>query len=182
MNFRQGQTVVYPHHGPARIVAIKDRVVKGERVGYLDLVVIGSDLSVSVPRANAVEVGVRPMLKGEEFNEVFAVMQAPSSGVETLWARRIKANSEKLASGEIRGAAEVVRDLTRRDAEKPLSLAERQMLGQAKRPIASELAVALDVPVEAAEAMIEYIIGAEEPIDWAAARSRRKEFTAALAA
>lgn len=182
MNFSEGQIVVYPHHGPARIAAIADRNVRGERVQYLELVVLGSDLMVSVPHANAVEVGVRPMLAGDEFNELFTVLNAPSEGVETLWARRIKANNEKLASGEIRGAAEVVRDLTRRDAEKPLSLAERQMLGQAKRPLASELSVALDIPVEGAEAMIEYVIGAEERFDWAAAQARRAEFAGVLAA
>ena len=45
MTFEVGETVVYPHHGAARIIDIRQRKVRGEEKTYLQLEVAqgGSD-------------------------------------------------------------------------------------------------------------------------------------------
>jgi CarD family transcriptional regulator len=53
-------------------------------------------------------------------------------------------NKDKIRSGDVREIAEVIRDLSLRDAEKPLSSGERQLLAQAKRILSSELRWSLD--------------------------------------
>ena len=44
MVFKVGETVVYPHHGAARIEEIKTRTIRGEEKLYLKLKVAQGDL------------------------------------------------------------------------------------------------------------------------------------------
>src|SRR5215831_14628533 len=53
MTFKVGDTVVYPHHGAARIEEIETRSIKGEDRTYLVLKVDKGDLTVRVPADNA---------------------------------------------------------------------------------------------------------------------------------
>ena len=46
------ETVVYPHHGAAKIVEVKNRKVRGETQKYLQLKVAQGDLTIWVPAAN----------------------------------------------------------------------------------------------------------------------------------
>src|SRR5436305_15314821 len=50
MSFKVGDTVVYPHHGAARIEAVESRTIKGEEKTYLVLKVDKGDLTVRVLR------------------------------------------------------------------------------------------------------------------------------------
>src|SRR6266699_1999587 len=96
MSFKVGDTVVYPHHGAARIEAVETRT--------------------------------------------------------------IKANLEKLASGDVNKVAEVVRDLWRRDRERGLSAGEKRMLAKARQILVSELALAEKTNEDKAEALLDEVL------------------------
>src|SRR6202042_1924362 len=142
MSFKVGDTVVYPHHGAARIEEIETRSIKGEEKSYLVLKVDKGDLTVRVPADNAELVGVRDVVGQEGLEKVFEVLRAPYTEEPTNWSRRYKANLEKLASGDVNKVAEVVRDLWRRDRERGLSAGEKRMLAKARQILVSELALA----------------------------------------
>ena len=114
MSFKVGDTVVYPHHGAARIEAVETRTIKGEDRTYLVLKVDKGDLTVRVPADNAELVGVRDVVGADGLERVFEVLRAPHTEEPTNWSRRYKANLEKLASGDVNKVAEVVRDATSR--------------------------------------------------------------------
>ena len=101
MTFKVGDTVVYPHHGAARIEEIEIRSIKGEDRTYLVLKVDKGDLTVRVPADNAELVGVRDVVGQEGLERVFEVLRAPYTEEPTNWSRRYKANLEKLASGDV---------------------------------------------------------------------------------
>ena len=63
MDFKVGDTVVYPHHGAAVVEAIEQREMRGEVVDYLVLQIHQSDLTVRVPAMNAELVGVRDAIR-----------------------------------------------------------------------------------------------------------------------
>ena len=109
MTFKVGDTVVYPHHGAARIEEIEIRSIKGEDRTYLVLKVAQGDLTVLVPAENAEVVGVRDVVGQEGLDRVFEVLRAPHTEEPTNWSRLYKANGEKLASGDVNKVAEVVR-------------------------------------------------------------------------
>ena len=77
MSFTVGDTVVYPHHGAARIEAVETRTIKGEEKTYLVLKVDKGDLTVRVPADNAELVGVRDVVGAEGLERVFEVLRAP---------------------------------------------------------------------------------------------------------
>ena len=142
MVFEVGETVVYPHHGAAKIEEIKMRTIKGEEKMYLKLRVAQGDLTIEVPAENVDLVGVRDVVGKEGLEHVFDVLRAEFTEEPTNWSRRYKANLEKLASGDVIKVAEVVRDLWRRDHDRGLSAGEKRMLAKARQILVSELALA----------------------------------------
>src|SRR5215475_11604388 len=158
MTFKVGDTVVYPHHGAARIEEIEIRAIKGEDKTYLVLKVDKGDLTVRVPADNAELVGVRDVVGQEGLERVFEVLRAPYTEEPTNWSRRYKANLEKLASGDVNKVAEVVRDLWRRDRERGLSAGEKRMLAKARQILISELALAEGTNEDKAELVLDEVL------------------------
>lgn len=158
MLFEVGETVVYPHHGAATIIEVKERVIKGETKKYLKLNVTQGDLVIEVPADNVDLVGVRDVIGQEGLDKVFEVLRAPFTEEPTNWSRRYKANLEKLASGDVIKVSEVVRDLWRRDQDRGLSAGEKRMLAKAKQILVSELALAEKTDEEKAGAILDEVL------------------------
>lgn len=150
MDFSVGDTVVYPHHGAARIEAVEQREVGGETLDFLVLQILQSDLVVRVPAKNADRVGVRDVVDDEGLQRVFSVLRATDVEEAGNWSRRYKANQERLASGDVNKVAEVVRDLWRRDQDRGLSAGEKRMLAKARQILVGELALAKELDQEKA--------------------------------
>lgn len=158
MTFKVGETVVYPHHGAARIEAIETRMIKGEETTYLVLKVAQGDLTVMVPANKADYVGVRDVVGQDGLDRVFDVLRAPHTEEPTNWSRRYKANLEKLASGDVIKVAEVVRDLWRRERDRGLSAGEKRMLAKARQILVSELALAENTNEDKAETILDEVL------------------------
>ena len=158
MVFKVGETVVYPHHGAARIEEINTRTIRGEEKLYLKLKVAQGDLIIEVPAENCDLVGVRDVVSKEGLNKVFEVLRTPYAEEPTNWSRRFKANLEKLASGDVIKVAEVVRDLWRRDKARGLSAGEKRMRAKARQVLVSELALAEKTDEEKAETILDEVL------------------------
>ena len=148
MEFSVGDTVVYPHHGAAKIEEIIERELNGESVQYLVLQILQSDLNIQVPAKNAELVGVRDVVGEEGLLKVFSVLRETDVEEAGNWSRRYKANQERLGSGDINKVAEVVRDLWRRDQDRGLSAGEKRMLSKARQVLVGELSLAEGVDDE----------------------------------
>lgn len=158
MQFVVGETVVYPHHGAAKIIEIKQRVIRGEEKMYLKLNVAQGDLTIEVPAENVDLVGVRDVIGKEGLDQVFEVLRTPYAEEPTNWSRRYKANLEKLASGDVIKVSEVVRDLWRRDQDRGLSAGEKRMLAKARQILVSELALAEKTGEEQAASRLDEVL------------------------
>ncbi len=158
MAFKVGETVVYPHHGAATIEEIVTRKVKGEDTEYLVLRVNQGDLMIQVPAANVEDVGVRDVVDERGVEEVLDVLREADVEEPSNWSRRFKANQEKISNGDIVRVSEVVRDLSRRDADKGLSAGEKRMLMKARQILTSELALAREIDEEAAGELLDEVL------------------------
>lgn len=155
MNFTTGQVVVHPHHGPATVKKVDTRTIRKEKVTYVQLDVHNSDLVVTMPENRAAEVGVRPAVDLAGVEEIIDVLLAPSPEQETVWSRRIKANGDRLRTGEILIIAALIRDLARSNEEKRLAFGEMKLLRDASGPFITELALVLSLPEDKISAMID---------------------------
>ena len=158
MSYTIGETVVYPHHGAARIEDIYTRKIRGVEKTYFKLRVMQGDLEIQVPADMLEDVGVRDVSDDQQLEHVFTVLRAEQIEEPANWSRRYKANSEKLASGDVVKVAEVVRDLTRRDADRHPSAGEKRMLAQARQVLGSEVALARQVSEDDALELLDEIL------------------------
>jgi CarD family transcriptional regulator len=162
MQFEEGRTVIHPQHGPATVVEVFSRSVNGARRDFIGLQVHRSDLRIGVPVDRADEVGLRPVSAAAQVEELLGVLRAPTGEQEETWSRRFKANQEKLRIGDLFVTAGVVRDLTRRQEVRGLSLGEKDQLKHARVPILAELALALSLADEEAEGLLASAIHGEQ--------------------
>ena len=158
MKFEVGETVVYPHHGAAKIVEVADKTIRGEKKKYLQLKVAQGDLTIWVPAENVDMVGVRDVIDKKGVQVVYGVLRAEFTEEPTNWSRRYKANLEKLASGDVIKVSEVVRDLWRRDQDRGLSAGEKRMLAKARQILISELALAKKTDEEKASDFLDEVL------------------------
>lgn len=164
MQFEVGETVVFPHHGAAKIIEVKQRKIGGAEKLFLKLHVTDGDLVIEVPAENVDLVGVRDVIGHDGLERVFEVLRAPFTEEPTNWSRRYKANLEKLASGDVIKVSEVVRDLWRRDQEiKSLSAGEKRMLAKARQVLISELALAEQTDEEQAGMLLDGVLASDAP-------------------
>lgn len=154
MEFKVGDTVVYPHHGAAVIEAIEQREMNGETLEFLVLQINQSDLVVRVPSKNAELVGVRDVVDDEGLQKVFGFLREIDVEEAGNWSRRFKTNQERLASGDVNKVAEVVRDLWRRDQGRGLSAGEKRMLAKARQILVGELALAENIDEKKADELL----------------------------
>lgn len=158
MQYEVGETVVYPHHGAAKIIDVKKRKLGGEEKLFLKLQVNQGDLIIEVPAENCDMVGVRDVIDQEGLQQVFEVLRTPFTEEPTNWSRRYKANLEKLASGDVIKVSEVVRDLWRREQDRGLSAGEKRMLAKARQILVSELALAEKTDEESASERLDEVL------------------------
>jgi CarD family transcriptional regulator len=162
MTFAVGDKVVYPHHGAATIEKREKKEAFGEKRDYLVLRLAYGDLTLMVPADNAEEIGLREVINDEEVEEVFAVLRKKEARMPTNWSRRFKNHVEKLKSGDIYQVAEVVRNLSLREADKGLSAGEKRMLARARQILVSELTFALNVDEELAELRLDDVLAGRD--------------------
>lgn len=157
--YNVGDHVVYPMHGAGVIVAIEEREVLGETQKYYIMQLPIGDMKVMIPMNAVEELGLRQVIGPEEVARVYQVLQGEETAMSSNWNRRYRANMEKIKSGDIFEVAEVVRNLTFRDAEKGLSTGERKMLDTARQILVSELVIAQNSTKEEVEEAIQEIFG-----------------------
>ena len=142
--FKIGDKVVYPHHGAGVIENIDEKKVLAEKQTYYIVRLSQGQLTVMVPAQAIPGVGLRNIISSNEAEDVLAILGDEQSKMHKDWNRRFKDNREKIKSGDALEVAEVVRNLTIRDAEVGLSTGEKRMLSRARQILVSELVFALD--------------------------------------
>ena len=142
--FEVGDRVVYPMHGAGIIEKIESEQVLGEIRDYYVLNVSSGAINIMVPIDNCERIGLRRIISKSEVSEVFALLKADSTAMESNWNRRYRKNTEKLKTGDILEVAEVVRNLWRNDKIKKLSAGEKNMLNNARQILISELTLVKD--------------------------------------
>lgn len=166
MQFEVGETVVYPHHGPSKIVGVRKVKIGGEEKTFLKLHASQpTPVDIEIPADSAELVGIRDVIDPEGLQRVFEVLRAPFTEEPSNWSRRFKLNNEKLSSGDIIKISEVVRDLWRRSqGTRSLSAGEKGLFAKARQILVSELALAEHTDEEKASQILDEVLASEAAV------------------
>jgi CarD family transcriptional regulator len=158
--FQVGDKVVYPGHGVAEITKIEHREISGSQQKFYVLRVLGKEVTLMVPMANADSVGLRSIIGAPEVEEVYEVLRKRGEKISTAtWNRRYREYMEKIRTGSLAEIATVLRDLCLLRSDKDLSYGERNMLETARGLLVQELALAKGASEEAVETEINGLFG-----------------------
>ncbi len=112
-------------------------------------------MTVLVPFSNAANIGLRRVTRDREISRILSYLSNGWCEVNPDWKVRYKENSEKMQSGDLLQAAEVLKNLVQVHVEKPLSFREKKMLDRARHMLVSEISIARNVPEITAMALMQ---------------------------
>ncbi len=139
MELSVGQKVAYPNQGVCMIEDIARRDIGGNEMKFYSLRVLSDNSTIFVPMANAETVGLRPIIGNKQYKHLLTHLERDFEQVSDDWKVRSREFNDKLQSGDIFEAADVLKKLTFLSGEKKLSFREQSLLEKAKFLIISEL-------------------------------------------
>src|ERR1700741_3725464 len=154
MEFKLGEKVVYPNHGVGVIEQISYGYLNGRSERYYMLKIVSSGLKVMVPQSNILNVGLRPIIRNTQANEVLSYLEKGRSASHHDWKHRFKENSDRMRTGSLMEVAAVLKGLVALSRTKPLSFREKKMLERAKFLLISELATVRNTSEQTVETNI----------------------------
>jgi CarD family transcriptional regulator len=155
-----GDVVVYGTHGVGRIAAREEQVVFGAAAEVV-VVELEDGLRVTLPLARAQE-HLRPLATEAQVREIRDALRGDAALSAGPWLSRRRETVEKLTEASPVQLAEIVSEGAQRQrlrlakGEKPqLSTGEKEIFTRARKLLADEIALALDLQPAAAEGWID---------------------------
>ena len=140
IEFKSGETVVYPKHGVGEIVKIESMEIASIKTMFYVVKMEQSKLTIRVPLDKQEEVGLRKISSKKIIDQVFQILKLKPKIRRIMWSRRAQEYDAKIFSGDPIKIAEVVRDLFRKTTQSEQSYSERQMFQVAIERLAREVA------------------------------------------
>jgi CarD family transcriptional regulator len=135
-----GQKVTYPNQGVCLVEDVEERTVGTTSMNGYSLRVLGDNSTIFVPEDNAESVGIRPLISSSQCRKLIDKLGEDFEPVASDWKTRSREFTEKLRTGDVFKAADVLKMLTFLSHEKKLSFREQTLLEKAKFLIVSEIA------------------------------------------
>ena len=113
--FQVGDKIVHPMHGAGIVDSIVQKKVNGVVREYYVLKLPVGGMLVMIPTHNCEEIGVRPVIPGEEADRVLAAIPEIQVEITQNWNQRYRENMLRIKSGDLMEVARVVKSLVQRD-------------------------------------------------------------------
>lgn len=140
MDFKVGDTVVYPSHGIGRITSEEVQIIGEHQINVFVIMLDRDKLTLRVPKKKAESVGLRPICSREYIEKMLKVLSLKPKQTKGMWSKRAQEYEGKISSGDILQIAEVVRDLHKNSDDPNRSYSERVIYESAFNRIVSEYA------------------------------------------
>lgn len=140
IDYKIGETVVYPKHGVGEITNIETMEIASIKTVFYVVKMEQSKLIIRVPLDKQEEVGLRKISSKKIIEDVFQILKLKPKIRRIMWSRRAQEYDSKIFSGDPVKISEVVRDLFRKNTQAEQSYSERQMFQVAIERLAREVA------------------------------------------
>jgi CarD family transcriptional regulator len=155
MTFQIGEKVVYPNQGVGTIENIRAWTLGNQFENcYLLRMVYGS-MTVTVPFSKVANIGLRPVTKSGEICRILSYLANGHCYSSSDWKVRFKINSEKMLTGSLLHAAEVLKALLELQKDKPLSFREKKMLDRSRHMLVAEIGIVRHIGDDEATALLQ---------------------------
>lgn len=158
MLFTVGQRVSYPNHGVGTIERIEEKQAGGASTSFYSLRLLENNSVIFVPVERAENIGVRPVITSYQCDKLMQFLAQDFEHFARDWKERYRSFSDKMQSGDIFDAAEVLKILSYLNQEKTLSFREQRMFDKARYLVVSELATVCCQPECQVQAKVEQLI------------------------
>ena len=139
MELSIGQKVAYPNQGVCLVENIEKKKIAGNSMKFYSLRVLSDNSTIFIPTGNVENIGVRPIITSKQYKNLVNDLAKDFDDVSSDWKVRSREYNEKLQSGDVFEAADVLKKLTFLSQEKKLSFREQTLLEKAKFLIVSEV-------------------------------------------
>ena len=158
LDFKTDEFVVYPAHGVGKILAVETQKVADIELEMFIVFFDKDKLTLKVPTAKALEVGMRPLSSREVIEKAILTLKGKARVKRAMWSRRAKEYEDKIYSGDLLSIAEVVRDLHRGE-DKEQSYSERQLYEAALERLTREMAIVDGLEEQIAQEKVDEVLG-----------------------
>tara|TARA_B100001175_G_C19347970_1_gene560820 strand:- start:261 stop:752 length:492 start_codon:yes stop_codon:yes gene_type:complete len=158
LDFKTDEFVVYPAHGVGKILAVETQRVADIELEMFIVFFDKDKLTLKVPTAKALEVGMRPLSSREVIEKAILTLKGKARVKRAMWSRRAKEYEDKIYSGDLLSIAEVVRDLHRGE-DKEQSYSERQLYEAALERLTREMAIVDGLEEQIAQEKVDEVLG-----------------------
>lgn len=154
MQFKVGDSVVYPSHGVGRIIQEEVQNVAGTNFSMLVISFDNDRLTVKVPKNRAFKAGLRFLSTDDEFSRAIDILRGKAKITKGMWSKRAQEYEGKINSGNVINIAEVLRDLHRNVDDPSRSYSEKMIYESALKRLAQEYSVAANLNYDEADRKI----------------------------
>ncbi len=136
------------NHGLGYVTSVSEIDIMDQVIKCFEIFFEKDNLRISVPEEKMHSIGVRRLVDKAVANDVMNIFRSESKGMRVIWSKRSKEYEQKLYSGDIFVAAEVVRDLYKNSLNPSRSYSERVIFEKALERVCSELSIIQDKAIE----------------------------------
>jgi CarD family transcriptional regulator len=140
LDFKVGDSVVYPAHGVGAVVGVETQEVAGISLEVYVITFDHEKMTLRVPTKKARTAGLRALAATNVVSQALTTLKGRARVKRTMWSRRAQEYEAKINSGDLISIAEVVRDLHRSESQPEQSYSERQLYESALDRMAREVA------------------------------------------
>ncbi len=139
MELNIGEKVAYPNQGVCLVESVQKREVGNNFIKCYSLRVLSDNSTIFVPTEKTESIGIRPIICSSEYKRLISSLKKDFGEVSHDWKTRSREYNEKLQSGDVFEAADVLKKLTFLSHEKKLSFREQNLLDKARFLLVSEI-------------------------------------------
>src|SRR6202020_1797902 len=140
LDFKIGDSVVYPAHGVGSVVGVETQEVAGLSLEVYVITFDHEKTTLRVPTKKAKTAGLRSLAAGLVVTQALTTLKGRARIKRTMWSRRAQEYEAKINSGDLISIAEVVRDLHRSERKPEQTTSNTQLYEKALARMAREIA------------------------------------------
>lgn len=145
-------------HGAGVIKAIEEKEVLGVKQSYYMIHLTVNNMKVMIPVDKASDIGIRLAVDPVTLEDILKDDVEEKMDPSLPWYQRQRVYMDKIKTGDIHDAIDVIRDISNRNKDKPLSSGEKGVWTLASQILISEMALVNDISEDQAEDLFDQII------------------------